>query len=201
MRERLLVITDRRLCSDLLGCISAALAAVPPGTALVQVREKDLGGRGLFELVVAVVEASHRLGARVVVNDRADVALAAGADGVHLPEVGLSVEDARRVLGPAALVGASVHDADGAAARAGADYLVAGPVWETPGKSPMGVPAFTKLVNETRVPVFAIGGVEVARADAALDAGAHGVAVIRAIMAAADPGAEAAALVDVVMNR
>jgi thiamine-phosphate pyrophosphorylase len=200
-RERLLLVTDRRLARDVLAVVDAALAAVPPGTALVQVREKDLTGRALVELSRAVVAAARRRGARVVVNDRADVALASGADGVHLPEGGMEVEDARRILGASSLVGASVHDPDGAAARAGADYLVAGPIWETPGKRAIGVAGLEAILARAGAPVFAIGGVEVARADEALAAGAHGVAVIRAVMAAADPAAAAAALVEVALNR
>jgi len=202
VRERLLIVTDRRLApgGDLAALLARALAGVRPGTVLVQLREKDLGGRALHDLARAVLEVTRRAGARLVINDRLDVALAVGADGVHLPEEGLTLADARR-LAPALLLGASVHSPEGAGSRSGADYLVAGPVWDAPGKPGIGVKAFSAIVQAARPPVFAIGGIDVARADAALGAGAHGVAVIRAVMEAADPAAEAAALVDVAMNR
>jgi len=202
VRERLLIVTDRRLApgGDLAALLARALTGVRPGTVLVQLREKDLGGRALHDLARAVLEVTRRAGARLVINDRLDVALAVGADGVHLPEEGLNLDDARR-LGPALLLGASVHSREGAGSRSGADYLVAGPVWDAPGKPGIGVEAFSAIVRAARPPVFAIGGIDVARADAALGAGAHGVAVIRAVMEAADPAAEAAALVDVAMNR
>lgn len=201
MHERLLVITDRRRAGgDLLDRVARVLAAVPPGSALVMLREKDLEGRELVELARALVAVAHRSGARLVVNDRADVALAAGADGVHLPESGFSAEEAR-VL-DAGLVGASVHDLAGVHARGSCDYLVAGPVWDTPGKAPMGLDAFTALVAAAApVPVFAVGGIDVTRADAVVTAGAHGVAVLRALMEVAEPERAAAAFAEVFLSR
>ena len=204
MRERLLIVTDRRLArgGDLIALLAGALASVRPGTVLVQLREKDLSARSLYELAVAVVGVAHPAGARVVINDRLDIALAAGADGIHLPESGLSVADVRRVAAsPALLVGASVHAPEGALRRVGADYLVAGPIWDAPGKPAVGVSALAEIIAAASAPVFAIGGIDVERADVAIGAGAHGVAAIRAVMEAEDPGAEVAALVDVAMNR
>src|SRR5262245_13737147 len=106
--------------------ISAALDGVPAGAALVQVREKDLDGRALLAFARAAVDVAHARGALVLVNDRADVALAAGADGVHVPEHSLAIAEARALLGPAAIIGASRHAAVDAvaAARAGADLVV-----------------------------------------------------------------------------
>jgi thiamine-phosphate pyrophosphorylase len=194
--ERLLVITDRRLApTGLGGVLDAALAATGPGRVLVQVREKDLAGKALLALLAEVLAVARPRGARVVVNDRADVALLSGADGVHLPEAGLPIADARRLLGPGALIGVSVHDAPGVARAAGADYLVAGPVWDTPGKRAMGLAAVAALAARAPAPVFAVGGLDAQNAAGALAAGAHGVAVIRAVMAARDPGAAARALV------
>ncbi len=200
-----MVVTDRRAApgGELLGPLERALGGARPGTVLVQLREKDLGGRALFELARAALAVARRHGARLVVNDRLDVAMAAGADGVHLPEAGFSVAEVRRVA-PGMLVGASVHSPEAARARAAADVLVAGPVWETPGKLAIGVERLREIVaavTDIGPPVFAIGGIDVARADLALAAGAHGVAAIRAVISAADPAAEAAALVDVALNR
>jgi thiamine-phosphate pyrophosphorylase len=185
----LLVVTDRRAArGDLVAQVARALAGVP---ALVQVREKDLSSRTLVALVRAIVD----LGARVVVNDRVDVALAAGAHGVHLPENGFSVAEARRLLPPGTLVGASVHDVAGARARADADYLVLGPIWDTPGKTACGIEILAEATRAVTTPIFAIGGIDgPERARAARAAGAHGVAAIRAIVGSADPAAAARAL-------
>jgi thiamine-phosphate pyrophosphorylase len=186
---RLLVVTDRRAArGDLVSQVARVLQGAP---ALVQVREKDLSARTQVELVRAVVA----LGAPVVVNDRVDVALAAGARGVHLPENGFSVADARRLLPAGALVGASVHDVDGARARADADYLVLGPIWDTPGKTACGIDVLAEAARVVQTPIFAIGGIDGAeRARAARAAGAHGVAAIRAFVGAEDPAAAALAL-------
>ncbi len=202
--ERLLVVTSRAAApgGDVVTPVARVLEAVPPGSVLVQVREKDLGGRALAALVAELLEVAQHRGARVVVNDRVDVALATGADGVHLPENGMSVGEARALLPPGSVVGASVHDVAGVHARAGADYLVMGPVWDTPGKQACGVGALADVARAA-IPmrVFAIGGVEVARADEAAGAGAWGVAVLRGVMGARDPGAVAAALVEAVEGR
>jgi thiamine-phosphate pyrophosphorylase len=199
--ERLILVTSRAAArgGDVVGQVARALEAVPPGSTLVQLREKDRGGRELATLAAEVVAAARARGARVVVNDRLDVALACGADGVHLPESGMDVAGARSLLGTRALIGASVHDVAGAATRAAADYLIMGPVWETPGKAACGVALLAEVVRAAAGrPVFAVGGVDVARADEAAGAGAWGVAVIRAVMAAEDAGAEAAALLEAV---
>ena len=140
MDFRLYLITDRRLVDDLPAAIDRALSGVPRGAAAVQLREKDLGGRALHELAIAVRAACRRHGAPLLVNDRIDVALAAGADGVHLGEASVEVEDARR-LG-CALVGASCHDDASLARRGGADFLLFSPVFATPGKgAPRGLEA------------------------------------------------------------
>jgi thiamine-phosphate pyrophosphorylase len=189
VRERLMIITDAG--DRLVERVAHALAGVPAGAALVQVREKTLAARELARLVRALVA----LGARVVVNDRVDVALAAGAHGVHLPETGMAVAEARELLGPGRLVGASVHGEDGARTRADADYLVLGPVWDTPGKTACGLGVLSAIAAAVAIPVFAIGGVDsAARARAARAAGAFGVAAIRAVIGAVDPGAAAAEL-------
>jgi thiamine-phosphate pyrophosphorylase len=158
------------------------LAEILVPDALVQVREKHLAGRALLALVTRVVA----MGARVLVNDRLDVALAAGASGVQLPERGLPVGDARALAPRPFLVGASRHDLDGAraAAAAGADLIVLGPIWETPGKgAPLGLAALTAARADlpAHVELCAIGGIDSPeRAAAAAAAGADRVAAIRA---------------------
>jgi len=197
--ERLYLVTDRHL-GDVPSQTARALAGLAPGTALVQLREKDLDGRALHELAVALLAVTRPAGARLLVNDRLDVALACGANGVHLPEDGLPVADARALAPPGFLVAASAHDPEGAAAksRAGAELVTIGPIWETPSKAgmgaPLGVDAIARAVGAVggRAAVFAIGGVETPeRAAAARRAGAQGVAAIRAVFGAGDPGAAA----------
>lgn len=206
---RLILVTDRQQAADreLVDLVEAALAGLPPASALVQLREKDLAPRELYGLARRLLEVTHRHRCQLLVNDRIDVALAAGADGVHLPEKGLPIAVARRLGRPGSfVVGVSVHAADaaGAAARDGADLVVCGPIWETPSKQGLGEPLGEAALAQARramagagssARLYAIGGVTGAeRAEAALRAGAHGVAVVRAVMAAADPAEAARAL-------
>jgi thiamine-phosphate pyrophosphorylase len=206
---RLILVTDRQQAGgrELVSLIDAALAALPPAGAIVQLREKDLAPRDLYALARRLLDVTHNHRCPLLVNDRIDVALAAGADGVHLPEKGLPIAAARRLGRPGSfLIGVSVHGADaaGAAARDGADLVVCGPIWETPSKRGLGEPLGDAVLGQARRAIagagaatrlYAIGGVtEPARAEAAVRAGAHGVAVVRAVMAAADPGEAARAL-------
>ena len=159
----------------------AAIARVAGDAVLVQVREKDLDGGPLL----ALVRAALATGARVMVNDRLDVALAAGAHGVHLPERGLAIADVR-ALAPALVVGVSCHSASAAAAST-ADLVQLGPIWDTPGKpSPLGPAALTEA--RRAMPggrLVAIGGIDPARAAIARDHGADAVAAIRAVWSGA----------------
>lgn len=168
--------------------LAAAVAEVRAPGVLVQVREKDLDGGPLLQLV----QAALGTGAFVVVNDRLDVALAAGAHGVHLPERGLSIESARGIAaarGRADLViGASCHSIEGAhaAARAGADLVQLGPIWESPGKGPPLGPAALAAARAGLSParLVAVGGIDGEdRAREALRSGADAVAAIRAVWA------------------
>jgi thiamine-phosphate pyrophosphorylase len=172
------------------------MAAIRGGASLIQVREKDLDGKALFELVTATVADTKAIGrarTRVVVNDRLDVALAAKAAGVHLPAAGLPVKDVRRVAGPRFLVGRSVHSlAEARAAwKAGADYVVAGPVFPTPSKAafgePLGPGALQAIAAAVHIPVWAIGGITPENAAELKGLHLAGVAAIRSIASAPDP--------------
>ncbi len=186
------VITDRRLAGGedaLVAAVRTALAALPEGGALVQLREKDLSGRRLMALARALRDVTAARGCALLINDRVDVAMAAGADGVHLPEDGLPIAEARALLGPAALIGVSTHSASAArrASAAGADLIVFGPVWPTPSKPGargVGLDALAEAAAAARpTPLYALGGlVSPARAAAAHAAGAHGTAAIRAYL-------------------
>ena len=135
-------------------------------------------------------------GAVVLINDRVDVALVTAASGVHLPEHGLAVRDARAILGDDAVIGCSAHTPEAAllAHEEGADYVFLGPIWETsshPQRTPLGAAAIDSAAPAT---VIAIGGVTAERVAACLDHGAYGVAAIGALWAADDPGAAAEAM-------
>jgi thiamine-phosphate pyrophosphorylase len=193
------LITDRRLRGDLAAHARAALAGLLPGRAAIQLREKDLGGRDLLALARALLPVCRAAGQLLLVNDRVDVALAAGADGVHLPAAGVPAADARRLLGPGALVGVSCHSAADVlrAREAGADYATVSPVYDTPSKRAYGPPVgLGALADAARLglPVLALGGVSPARVPEVLAAGARGVAVIRAWLEPDDPAAAVAGL-------
>ncbi len=173
------------------------------GVDLVQIREPDLSDRGLLALVRGAVDRTRAAGARVIVNDRPDVALAAGAAGVHLKDDERSAVRVR-ALGPRRwIVGRSVHDT-AAARRAGAsgavDYLLAGTVFASaskPGRPSLGLAALREIAGAVGRPVLAIGGVRVADAAAVAATGAAGVAGIRLFRSApaADRGMRIAARV------
>jgi thiamine-phosphate pyrophosphorylase len=183
---RLVLVTDRRATGgrDLVRVVEAALDG---GLPAVQLREKDLPGRPLLALAEALRAATRRTGALLLVNDRVDVALAAGADGVHLGGGSLPADVARALVGPGAVIGVSTHVPG--EATGGADLAFFGPVWETRGKAAVGPARLAAAVRASSIPVLAIGGVTTARIPAVREAGAAGAAVIRAILAAPDPAA------------
>jgi thiamine-phosphate pyrophosphorylase len=195
---RLYLCTDgRRQRGDLAGFLDAALGG---GVDIVQLREKGLEAREELALLEVFADACRRHGALLAVNDRADVALAAGADVLHLGQDDLPVPVARRILGPGPLIGRSSHSpaqSDAAAAEEGADYFCAGPVWTTPtkpGRPATGLDLISRVASrEPARPWFAIGGISADRLDEVLAAGASRVVVVRAITEADDPAAAAAA--------
>ena len=167
----------------LLALVERAVAA---RVSLVQLREKNLDARSLYELASAAARAARGSRTRVLVNDRADVAWAAGCDGVHLTARSLAAGVVRRAFGAEFLIGASAHTpAEARAARdGGADFAVFGPVFDTPSKRaygpPVGVEALAGVARELApFPVVALGGVGEAEAAEVLRAGAAGVAGIR----------------------
>jgi thiamine-phosphate pyrophosphorylase len=193
----LCLVTDRRLCGE--GRFLAAVdAAVAGGVTMVQLREKDLGARALYELGLRL-QSVLRARAALVVNDRLDVALALGADGVQLGAGSLPLAAARRLGGERLLIGRSVHSLEEAVAaeRDGADFLVLGTIY--PSRSHPGDPgAGPSLVAGVRaavaLPLIAIGGIDALNLSEVTAAGADGVAVISAILGAPHPRSAAANL-------
>ena len=190
--HRLLLITDG-FDDATLKRVREAVDTLPRGLAAVQLRAKRLQGAALHRAAAAL----RAIVPILLVNDRADVALATGADGVHLPSRGLPVAVARALVGGERLVGASTHLlAEAMAARRdGADYVVFGPVWPTGAKKDaVGIDALAEAVRACApMPVFALGGVDVERARAAVAVGAR-VACIGAVLGRSDAGAAARAL-------
>jgi thiamine-phosphate pyrophosphorylase len=189
-----MLVTDRALCGGRDGLVAAVEAAVAGGVDAVQLREKDLSPADLLPLARRLREVT--LGRTLlIVNGPLDVALAAGADGVHLPEEAPLVERPQ----PQFLIGRSVHSLDAVrrAEAEGADYLIAGPVFETrshPGRQPAGVALIEEVARAVRVSTLAIGGVTAERVDALVRAGASGIAVISAVLAEPDRREAASAL-------
>lgn len=184
------LITDRKTVrGDLIEVVRAALRG---GVDRVQIREKDGPARNLYETVLRVIPDAQGTGAGVLVNDRVDVALATGADGVHLAAKSLPPYVARELVGERKVVGVSVHGLNEAllAVKEGADYVTFGHVYPTaskPGLSPRGVRELAEIVESVEVPVLAIGGIDRSNVVEVLRTGASGVCVVSAILAAPDP--------------
>lgn len=180
--------------------VEVVRAALQGGARAIQLRDKHGDGRSMLQLATALLAETRRSGALLFVNDRVDVALAAGADGAHVGDEDLPVAAVRAIAPPGFLIGKSADTAAAAlkAEREGADYVGVGPVYPTPSKAdagpvigPEGVEVVSRSVG---LPVVAIGGIDAGNAPAVAAAGAVGVAVIRAVMDAADPAAAAADL-------
>jgi len=157
------------------------------GCRLVQLRAKDLSGEEFHRWALAARQVSRECGIRLVINDRVDIALLVGADGVHLGQDDLSPEGARAILGASAIIGLSTHDVDEAlrARAAPIDYLAIGPIFETStktsGRSTLGVEGARAVRAVVEKPLVAIGGITLESAPALLEAGIDGLAVISAL--------------------
>lgn len=197
-RLRLMLVTDdalasgRRSAANLCDTVAAALCG---GVTAVQAREKSLGARELYDLCVRLRALTRQHGALLIINDRVDVAVAVEGDGVHLGWRSLSPAVARQAGGAKRLIiGRSCHSAPEtlAALAEGCDYVTVGPVFETPSKrglvEAIGMDALELCARQSApAPVVAIGGLTAAHSAAIIKSGAAGMAVIRALMDAADP--------------
>ncbi len=201
----LYLITDRKQAPN--GRLSEAVeAALRGGVKAVQLREKDLSGRSLFDTALAMRELTSRYGAKLIINDRADISLAVAADGVHLGGESIPAHAARKILGREKLIGVSCHDRSGALAARddGADFITFGPVYYTPSKArygdPVGIAALRQTTETLGIPVFALGGIKPGNVGEVIAAGAHGIALISAIIASNDPEKETAELLSLLSS-
>jgi len=167
-------VTDRRQ-GDLLAHVARAVAA---GVDMIQVREKDLSAAELLELVCRVRDLAVGSNSKILVNGRLDIALAAGIHGVHLPGDGLPAAQVRPFVRTLGVSTHSLEDVIGAE-RDGADYVVFGPVFETPGKAAVGIETLRSIAKAVKIPVLAIGGITSANTPEVIEAGAAGIAAIR----------------------
>lgn len=174
---------------------------VDAGLPAIQIREKDLTTKELLSLAHQVVTLSRKGGARVFINDRVDVAQASEADGVHLRANSFPVSVARKLLGDGQLIGVSAHSvAEVCRAEAeGADFVVLGPIYQTPSKvaygPPLGLHVLESAAKQSKIPVFAIGGITLSRVMEVRQVGAYGVAVISAILSSPDASYATRALI------
>lgn len=187
---KLYLITDRKQVNMPLA--AAVRLALEGGVRSVQLREKDLPVRELLALSQEMRTLTNEFGARLFINDRVDVAVAVNADGVHLGHTSMPVEAVRSVVSNTMLIGVSTHNlAEAKAAEAGgADFITFGPIFETPSKAelghPVGVAVLKDLNSEIDIPFYALGGIKSGNLRQVLYAGASGVAMISAILAAED---------------
>jgi thiamine-phosphate pyrophosphorylase len=188
----LYLVTDRTQTRgrDLLWVLECALDG---GVKAIQLREKDLSGKELYDLAEKTNRLCRRYRARLIINDRVDVALAVDADGVQLGKTSIPIETARALLGSENLIGYSAHSLEEAcqAEQSGADFILFGPVYFTPSKASYGAPqgliALQKVVANISRPVYAIGGIRAETIGALRRVGVRGVALIAAIIGANDP--------------
>jgi thiamine-phosphate pyrophosphorylase len=190
---RLLLVTDRTQAGGR-SLPSLIRQAVSAGLSAVQLRERDLSTREFLPLAQEIqsITASHAVS--LIINDRVDLMLALNLDGVHLRSDSLLPFPVRHLIGPRRLIGVSTHSVDDVrhANQGGADYVVFGPVFETPSKrsfgAPLGLDLLADACHQSSIPVLAIGGITCERVRDVRRAGAHGVAVIGALLTRDDIG-------------
>ena len=202
----LYLITDRRQTRG--RALSAVVEqALQGGVRAIQLREKDLPTDELYRLADEFRRITSLYGAKLLINERADIARDVHADGVHLQESGISVGAARKIIGPERLIGVSCHSLDSAksAQRSGADFITFGPVFFTPSKAVYGKPVGLERLAETasalNIPVFGLGGINESNILQVMATGANGIALISAIMTAEQPQAATADILKILCRQ
>jgi len=188
----LYVVTDRHQIGEE-HFLQVLEGLISQGGLMLQLREKDLPVRTLLKWASTLSRWAESHQVPLLINDRVDVVIATGAQGVHLRGNSLPVQQARKCLGPNRLIGVSVHSADEAAQREqeGADFVVLGPMYDTPSKRAYGAPLGLSVLEEAKrrcqIPIFAIGGIDLSRVEDIRKAGAYGIAVISSIFQSSSP--------------
>ena len=177
---------------------------IDAGVDVIQLRDKEASTANLLQTAVSILDVTRGRGALVIVNDRVDVAMASGADGVHLGDEDMPLKSARKLIGDRPIIGASartLEDADRVIAE-GADYIGLGTVFTTPSKEdagePIGTEEVARVCGAVNVPVIAIGGIDLSTAESVMKAGADGIAVISAVWGDEDPDAAASSLSEII---
>ncbi|MDT8316984.1 MAG: thiamine phosphate synthase [bacterium] len=176
--------------------LKALELALEGGASLIQLREKELPTRELFELACRLRQLTGRFGAKLLINDRIDIAIAVDADGVHLPAASFGSMDSRKLIGRDKIVGLSAHSSQDAiiAEREGADFVTFSPIYYTPSKAdygePQGLESLEEVCSKVNIPVYGLGGIRLENVRDVMGRGASGVAMISAILGAKDIKAE-----------
>jgi len=187
---KLYLITDRKLFKAQCSMYFAIESALEAGAGYIQLREKDLSVKELLEMAVWMRELTGEYDAKLFINDRVDIALSVGADGVHLGQNSIPPHAARKISGDKLMIGVSTHSINESidAERDGADFITLGPVYETPSKlkygNPVGTDSLRKVKSRISIPVLAIGGIKLNNVKEVKEAGADGIALISAILTA-----------------
>ncbi len=187
---RLYLISDRKLVTRHSSLITAVRKALKGGVRAVQLREKDLGTRELLKLAYTMRNLTRQYNVRLFINDRLDIALAVGADGVHLTQNSIPACAVRKAVKKKLMIGVSAHSLKEAkdAEKGGADFITFGPVYRTPSKlkygRPLGIRTLKKVSKNMKIPVFAIGGVKINKIKDLKKTGSYGVAMISEILGA-----------------
>ncbi len=187
----LVLITDRKICE--VNLTDLIMQAVEGGVDTVQLREKDLNTRDLYDLAKVARKITKKNGVKLIINDRVDVAIAVDADGVHLGWQSLGIDIVRKMIGHDMLIGFSAHSLKDAesAEKSGADYVSISPIYDTPHKGfyvkPFGVDKIGKIKEFVDIPVIALGGINENNVEEVLKNDADGVAVISAILLSENP--------------
>ena len=187
----LMIITDPSHPAGILKSIEFALQGATKHRVAIQLRNKTCADLDLHRVATKLRKLTTDSGAYLLINGRPDIALCCDADGVHLPEAAMPVEDARTLLGEDVWIGVSKHDAKGLteASVAGANYATLSPIHAVPQKKPpIGFERFRQIVRSAPIPTFALGGLKQGDLAEAISSGAAGVAVCRAVLQANDPG-------------
>ena len=199
---KLYLITDRKLITHYSSLVTAVHHALKGGVKAVQLREKNLETLELLKMADKIRDLTKQFNARFFINDRFDIAIAVGADGVHLTQNSIPAAAVRKAVKKKLLIGVSTHSLKEArdAEKGGADFITVGPVYRTPSKlkygKPIGLDILKKITSKMNIPVFAIGGIKSSNINYIKEAGAYGAAMIREVLASKNINRKAGELVN-----